>query len=263
MRRLAFALLLGFPVSNLTCAQSRSGTATSGTSSTSAYGNVSSGYHSSYAGGSSSSGKSSFSRSPASSNPGNTRSVWSAEANDVAKPRADELHSRTLKPGLQPRNDKPSSEKVTGKSHNWLSRLFAGKGARPEVNLRRPCLGKNCPPPPPKPCTGQQCAARPPRCELGTIPNDHGGCTAARYASVICAIHPEVSGYPLVDNSSCAAFRAQFNAAILDRDRLLEALNKACASDARSAQCISLTDSCNASQVRVKELRLRAGGCLP
>jgi ABC-type Zn uptake system ZnuABC Zn-binding protein ZnuA len=74
-----------------------------------------------------------------------------------------------------------------------------------------------------------------------------------------------VSGCPasLVQNqySNCAALRAQLQQAILELDRLQQAMNSACAANPQSTQCISLTPRFNAAELQVESLRQRLMAC--
>jgi hypothetical protein len=74
-----------------------------------------------------------------------------------------------------------------------------------------------------------------------------------------------VSGCPasLVQNqySNCAALRAQLQQAILELDRLQQAMTSACAANPQSTQCISLTRRYNAAELQVESLRQRPMAC--
>lgn len=280
--RLPLLFLFLFSASLIGFAQGRSGSGVSGSSSSTS---GASSHSSGPAGGSSSStssasshsggGSSSSSHSsvgashsaPGGSRAGSRPAASHANREDSRTSRSSQLSSEKVKSKpQQPTPTKLNPQQPTTKPHHWLTRLFH----RPQPELAKapkPCLGKNCPPPPPKPCKGQNCPAPPPPpCGPGTVSNGHGGCVATNHTgNDVCTTNPQASGCPasLVQNqySNCAALRVQLQQAILELDRLQQAMNSACAAHLQSTQCISLTQRYNAEALQVESLRQRLMAC--
>lgn len=284
MRRFSFFILflLGAPFIGL--AQSH-GSAASGSSSSSSAASS----HTSGSSGGSSGGSSSHSAGGSSGSSHSTAGSSHAAAGGSANhgshngysnsgrsaSNADRDRSRTSPSGQlssdqrKSKPQQPTASKVnppppTTKTHHWLTRIFHRR--RPELaKAPKPCVGKNCPPPPPKPCKGKNCPP-PPVCGPGTVSNGQGGCVATSQVD-ICRTNPQASACPqsLVQNqySNCAALEAQLRQAILEQDRLEQAVNAACAAGPQSGECISLTLKYNAAVSQVELLRQRLRACRP
>ena len=287
MRRFRFLILLLLGASLVSVAQNRSGSAapSSSSSSSAASSHSSGGSSSPSAGGSSGSAHSSAGSSRAGAGGSKAGSSTASpnhgspegHSNSGPASNADRDRSRTspsrrvssenvkAKPG-QALPTKVNPPPPTTKTHTWLTRIFHRR--RPELaKAPKPCVGKNCPPPPPKPCKGRNCPP-PPTCGPGTISNGHGGCVAASQAgNDVCTTTPQAPGCPQStvqnQNSNCALLQAQLQQAIIEQNRLLQAMNAACATASQGSECISLTQRYNAAESQVELLRQRVRACRP
>lgn len=288
MRRFSFLVLFLLGACFIGVAQSRSGSAASSSSSSSSaassHSSGSSGGSSSHSGGGSS-GSSHSSAGSSHAATGGSKAGSSAGSPNRGSPKGNSNSPRSGsnpdRDGSRPvpnhrrssENAKPKAGKAmptkvnpqqpATKSHNWVARLFHRR--RPELaKAPKPCVGKNCPPPPSKPCKGKNCPP-PPACGPGTVSNGQGGCVAIRHVD-ICTVNPQASGCPqsLVENqhSNCALLEAQLRQAIQELDRLRQAMNNACAAGAQSSECISLTQKYTAAESQVELLRQRLRACL-
>lgn len=289
MRRFSFLILFLLGACLVSVAQSRSGSAAPSSSSSSSAGSShssgsSAGSSSHSGGGSSGSSHSSAGNSHAGA--GGSKAGSSTGSPNHSSPEgdsnsgrpasnADRDRSRTS-PGSQLSSEKVKAkpgqalpakvnpQQPTTKTHHWLTRIFHRR--QPEVaKSPKPCLGKNCPPPPPKPCKGRNCPP-PPACGPGTVSNGHGGCVAtSRAGNAVCTTTPQAAGCPQAvvqsQYSNCALLQAQLRQAIMEQDRLLQAMNAACAAASQSGECITLRQRYNAAESQVELLGQRVRAC--
>lgn len=289
MRRFSFLLLLLLGASRVSIAQSRSGSSApssspssgaasshssgpSGGSSSHAAGGSSGSVHSSAGSSHTGAGGSRAGSSTASANHGSPkghsdsgRSVSSTDRDRSKTSPSSQVSSKNgkAKPG-RALPAKVNPQQPTTKNHNWLHRMFHRR--RPELRKApKPCRGKNCPPPPPQPCKGRNCPP-PPACGPGTVSNGHGGCVAIA-GNDVCTTNPQAPGCPqsMVQNqySNCALLQTQLRQAIMEQDRLLQAMNADCATGSQSSECISLTRRHNAAESQMELLRQRLRACRP
>lgn len=293
MRRFSFLVLFLFSASGIGLAQGRSGSAASSSSSSSS--SAASSHSSGSSGGSSTShsgggssasshssggishsagGGSKARSSPASSNhPSRQASSNSSHSGSPADRDSSRIagNQRLGSENVKAKPEQPIATKVnpqppTTKPHHWLARLFRRR--QPELaKAPKPCIvGKNCPSPPPKPCTGQKCPPPPPPpCGPGTVSNGHGACVATNHANDVCTTNPLAYGCPqsLFENqyAICAPLRTQLEQAIMEQDRLRQAMNVACLADPQSNECMALRQRYNAAELEVDSLRQRLMTC--
>jgi len=84
-------------------------------------------------------------------------------------------------------------------------------------------------------------------------------------ANDVCNANPQTPGCPqsVVQNQheNCAGLRIQLQQAIMERDRLQQAMNTACTADPQGSECVGLTQRYHAAESEVESLRQRLMAC--